>query len=386
MGVNKIGFPGISQPLSFGLEVGVQNPGILAQQISGVNKWGIFPVSLQGPSAFIIPPGQFLIKLAKYTFLDIWDSNAGYWRPLQVGPDIHMVNSDGANYRLANRTGSVIGGVITNSGTGYTSAPAVTISGSTETFTAILGAAINLTITKTNAGSGYALPPMLVIDPPPAGGIQATATTTLSAGTIGTITVTNQGAGYTTAPAVTVIPAPGDTTGTGAVLTTALIAAGTAGGPDTVCAIIPTSLPAVGFTAVPAFVFSGGGGTGLAATPIMCWTCTSLTLTGPTHAGNGNLVWIPSFVTSGTPTLTNGVISTGIFTPTVGYTNYTLTSTTSLTYTIGGAAAAQIINGGLHQTAAGAIVIANSDGTISAATTAVTVMGGTPDTSYLQPI
>jgi hypothetical protein len=59
------------------------------------------------------------------------------------------------------------------------------------------------------------VPPILAIDPPPAGGIQATATCTISAGAINAVTVTNAGAGYISAPNVYVMPQYGTYPGIG---------------------------------------------------------------------------------------------------------------------------------------------------------------------------
>ncbi len=58
-------------------------------------------------------------------------------------------------------------------------------------------------IAITNAGSGYTTAPTVTIGAPPAGGIQATAIATISAGVVTGINITNPGSGYTQPPAVT---------------------------------------------------------------------------------------------------------------------------------------------------------------------------------------
>lgn len=73
----------------------------------------------------------------------------------------------------------------------YTSLPTA------KTLTGIVSA-----IAITNAGTGYATAPTITIDAPPTGGTQATATATVAAGLVTAITITNQGAGYAGAPAV----------------------------------------------------------------------------------------------------------------------------------------------------------------------------------------
>lgn len=62
------------------------------------------------------------------------------------------------------------------------------------------------TATVTNPGSGYTSAPTVTIDAPPAGGTQATAKATIDpvAGTVTALTVTNPGSGYLSQPNVTI--------------------------------------------------------------------------------------------------------------------------------------------------------------------------------------
>jgi hypothetical protein len=368
-----------------------------------------FPVttlSLPSGVPYVLPSAQYLVTPGKYTFLQTWDPSTCTWRsngtPIQSDPG--LVSADGFNKRLINLTGTVVGAVITNAGTGYTNgiyypsgvlgpagqtgisgnpnavlqagtaaAPTVTVAagGGTNLASGILivGGAINSTITITTAGTGYTYPPALVISNPPAGGWPATATCTISAGAINAVTVTNQGAGYTTAPTVTVVRHPLDITGAGAVLTVNATLAGS----GTVTGI---SFPVngAGYTSVPAITFTPASTT--AATAIMCLTVT--TANAQTSASNmtvGNVGFIGSAVTAGSATLTNPDYSTNIFTPTVGYTAFSTAA--------GGGVV--VVYGGLHQVVPVGIVYATlSNGTISAATTAVApTMGGVTDTSIL---
>ena len=63
-----------------------------------------------------------------------------------------FVDSDGQNYRLANLTGCPVGALMTNVGSGYTSAPTVAASAGSSAWTAVVGGAINSTVTVT---TGY---------------------------------------------------------------------------------------------------------------------------------------------------------------------------------------------------------------------------------------
>ena len=385
MPINVIGYPGRALPTAFGV-VRSQNPSIYSQQAL-LSKWGQLPVNLAGCEAFVIPAGQYMVRLGPYTFLQILDPNLQAWMNISQGPGIENVNSDGVNFRLANLTGAVIGAVITNSGSGYSNAvgstnvPTVTAGG--VTLRPIMGQSLNTTITKSNAGANYTQLPILVIDPPPAGGIQATAVcSSLSSGALGTITVTNQGGGYTSIPNVTVINGPGDTTGAGAALTAALISsAGTAGAADTVVGLLPVNSAAnigTAQTSVPSLTITNpsGGGSGLAATAIMCFAALGATTSGMTNAANGSYTVITSNVTAGSATLTNPAISTGLFNPVWGYcANQTA------------AGALTIIYGGLHQVVPTYNTSVTSNGTISGAITYTgTSVGGINDLSWLQPI
>jgi phage tail sheath protein FI len=144
--------------------------------------------------------------------------------------------------------GLITGASIGNGGTGYTSAPTVTISdGSGGGFGAAgyaeiaAGKVVGVVITK--AGADYTNP---VITFTGGGGTGATATAiltryaqeaggdfpvgkaVLSGGAITAVTLASNGSGYTTAPTVSIIPAAGDT-GTGATATAILNGSGITG-------------------------------------------------------------------------------------------------------------------------------------------------------------
>lgn len=353
------------------------------------------PVTLQTGGVYTIPSGQYQVTPGAYTFFQIFDPVAQIWRPYQTPTqsDSYTISSDGNNYRLANLTGTVVGAVITNAGTGYTNgiyppaaqlgtaaAPSVTFAAGGGTVlargTLIVGGAIptaagNYTIT---AGSNYTFPPIVQISPPPAGGVPATATATISAGAVTAITITNQGAGYTAAPTITLVTNPLDTTGTGAAVVTSSTFA--LAGSGTVTAITVPSNGA-GMTSVPAISFSPASTT--AATAIMCFTITTgVAQTAVSNLGTGNLGFALGGVTAGSPTLTNPAISTGLFVPRLAMTAFNTTASGGITF----------LDGGLHQTVPAGIAYASlSNGTISAAATAVAqTVGGVTDVSYLSPM
>jgi hypothetical protein len=245
-------------------------------------------VSIPAGSVYTFTAGTYMLGLGLYTSLEVLDPITNTWRVVGTAPgQLHYVNSDGANYRLVNRTGTPTGASITNQGSGYTNGiflagistttglSGITVAASSggSTWAAIVGGTINTTVTITAAGSGYTYPPQLVISAPPSGGLQATATCTISGGAINAVTVTNQGAGYVTAPTITVINDYRDTVGSGGVLTvnSTLTNSGALTG------LYPID-PGTALTSVPTLSFSGGGGASAAATAIMNFSVTGYTV------------------------------------------------------------------------------------------------------------
>lgn len=232
-----------------------------------------------------LPAGTYMAALGTYTSLLWLDPVTGVYRPISALPDRAsiLIDSDGGNYQLGNLTGCVVGALITTAGTLYTNGIGsaqnglvVTASAGGSTWVAVTGGAINSTIAITAGGQTYLYPPILVIDAPPTGGIQATAYCTISAGAINAVTVVNQGAGYVTAPNIRVINDPRDTTGTGGILTVNATLAGSGG----LTALYPSNY-GTSLTAVPTFTFtvqSGFAGSGAVATAVMNFVVTGFTV------------------------------------------------------------------------------------------------------------
>ena len=235
-------------------------------------------LALSSGEAFILSPaGWYSVTLGKYHNLQQFDPITGIWRNIGAGGGAGAVEyqySDGNNYRIVNQTGCLVGALITNAGTGYTSAPTVTASAGGSLWRAIVGGAVNTTVTIVNGGTGYTYPPIIQVAAPPAGGIQATATCTISGGVVNAITVIDQGAGYTTAPIFTFVNDPregvnGIPSGYNAAAQAVLTGSGTITG------LVCIDHGQGGQTALPTLAFAGGGGASAAATGIMCWTITA---------------------------------------------------------------------------------------------------------------
>ena len=214
---------------------------------------------------------------------------------------------------------------ITAGGTGYASAPAVTITGCAVAPTAVAtvsgGAVTEITI--TNSGAGCTAP--VISFGGPGSGATASSTTGQTTGGLLNVAVTNGGSGYSSAPTVTVTGCTGATaTATvsgGAVTGVTITNTGTNcsavptisfGGPGTGAIataaggerVVYVNVTAGGsYPSVPTVSFSGGNCTGVTATvstnPVASlsgpYTVTGVTITN----GGSGCTGIPSVVFSG---------------------------------------------------------------------------------------
>ena len=246
------------------------------------NKLGFTDIGLASGQTYTIPGGWYYVKPGPYSCLQVYDPVLATWRGIggegTGNAQPHYVSSDGNNYRLANLTGCTVGASVTNVGSGYTSAPTVTISGQNSIWRAVVGGAVSQTVVVSNGGSNYTYPPAILFSSPPSGGIQATGYAALSGGALSTITMVNQGGGYTSPPTISIVNDPREginnvTLGFGASAVCSLT------GAQTIAGIVCVDPGTGGRTAVPSFTFSGGGGSSLAATPVMCWSILSYTPT-----------------------------------------------------------------------------------------------------------
>lgn len=240
---------------------------------------------LEAGQVMLIPAGGWSIVCGKYTVIQQYDPVTGTWRVPGGSPSFasrYFVQSDGVNFRIANQTGCVVGALLTAAGSGYTSAPTVTSSAGGAVLQAIVGGAVNTSITVSNGGTGYTYPPLVQFSSPGNPGIQATGYSTLSGGAVSSVTVTDQGAGYTSAPSITFINDPregqnGIASGYNAAATCTLTGAQTVTG----VVVLDHGQPQ---TSLPTLSFAGGGGSGATAYAIMAWTLTGYTVN---TAGSG---------------------------------------------------------------------------------------------------
>ena len=170
----------------------------------------------------------------------------------------------------AQRVGSV---TVDAGGSGYTSAPTVTFSGgggSGAAAVATLGFGVG-SVTGVSGGLCFNLPSVTFDAPDLPGGRRATGTSGRPAmrSDVQWITVTDGGSGYTSPPGITFGPCSSHPSYTVNLETTGEVGSVTvdAGGG--------------GYTSAPSVVFSGGGGSGAAATATLASGVTGVTLASP---------------------------------------------------------------------------------------------------------
>lgn len=269
-------------------------------------------LNLEAGQCALIPAGTWFLECGPYCAYQEFDIITGIWR--SIGNDTRacrFVRSDGNNFRVANQSGCVIGALLTNKGSGYTSVPTVTDATSGAIYQAILGPVVNTSVTVTNGGTNYTYPPAVVFSAPPQPGVQATGHCAISAGAVTTVTVDDQGAGYTVNPTITFINDPREGQNNVAIGSGAAAVATTTGA-QTVGAIVVLD-HGNPVTSLPTITPSGGGGTGAAATPIMCWALTAYTVStsGTGYTGTVEVTGLGGFP-SGVAAYTNPTIQSNL--------------------------------------------------------------------------
>lgn len=244
---------------------------------------------LQAGAARLVPAGTWMITASAYTCVQEYDPVQGQWlAPGGTGGAFgaggpQYVNSDGFNYRVVNLCGCIVGATVSTAGSAYVAATPPTVSFTNATnaaATAIVGGAVNTSVTTNNAGTNYTYAPLVFLDSPPIGaGYQATATCVLSGSGVGTVTITNQGAGYTNVPNIYFLNDPRDTTGSGASAVATLTGAGT------ITQLLITNQGNPNTTLQPTIAFSSGSA---AASAIMVRAIggVSMTTAGSGYTGN----------------------------------------------------------------------------------------------------
>ncbi|MCX6953748.1 MAG: Ig-like domain-containing protein [Verrucomicrobia bacterium] len=271
--------------------------------------------------------------------------------------------------------GAVIAIDITNPGSGYTSAPTVTIAanpnapgtGTNALATAVIGGPVN-SITGLSSGSGYSSAPRIKFVGG-AGGNYASGSPSLNGSPLSSIAVTSPGSGYASPPTVTISGGGG----TGATATAAIT--GTVGA-------LTLLTPGTGYSPSTAVGIVGGGGTGAAASATINGSLTSLSITTP---GSGYTVAPTVSITGGggtgaTATLsingTGNISGFTIVTPGTGY-----TSAPTVTLSGGGGGTGGAVTANVTGPIVGLTLSTPGTGYSSPPTITITDAGGTGATA-----
>jgi hypothetical protein len=265
----------------------VNAPSIPATNTITLAPGQAIPVPPSGAGEYIVEPGGFAI-------MQWFDPVTLSWRGFNTsrGPGFRVA-SDGFNIRVFNPLGCPVAAIVTTLGTAGSyaqSSTTVAPSSGNSTWQAIIGGAINPTITSTfgslTSGIGYGVAPLVFIPSPPPPGVSASAIAVISASgsSVTSLTVVNQGAGYPSAPPLLFLPNPFDpnvasgTYTTPAVATVALEYAGR------LTAVLCTN-SGVSLSAMPSLTITGAGASAT-ATVVPMWTVNSGSTT--ITAGGGN--------------------------------------------------------------------------------------------------
>lgn len=286
----------------------------IAQVSEGGSK-----IELASGGTFYFPAGEYIVLNDIHTQIEYFDGQSQFWRIMYPVSNGGYLSADGYNFRARNIYGSASLTTISNAGAatatngigsvinGVSAAVAAsdTTGGATITLQTIVGGSVAAP-TITQAGSGFLVPPLIVIDPPPQGGIQATAYAVLTAGgALSAVTMDNVGAGYLATPNFWIIPQPASYQGG--------TQQGNAAG----------AVPAPGLVsqtnAVPGNQNIGAGTTGALLTPVALTGSGTLTGLIVNNAGGGYTTSSPSVTFTGggasiaaTVTVTNNTNVRGV--------------------------------------------------------------------------
>lgn len=220
-------------------------------------------VALQAGQTLLIPAGTWIVAggtTNPVSEVQWKDPITGQWFPLTAPGEVYSLTlrSDGFNYRVANTSGVPTGATVTAPGTGYAQATTqVTPSAGTSQWLAIVGGALG-TVTITNGGGPYSVPPIVMVPAPKPLGIAAVGIAVLTSGAVTGVTWLNAGGGYgPTPPPIVFVPAsPADQQLSAAATAQATVAMATAQTGVTGVLMLNAGAPAA---ALPTLTITGAG-------------------------------------------------------------------------------------------------------------------------------
>lgn len=369
----RIAGPGLGLPLPQGYF-----PHLLA---SAAQDPSSMLITLSPGDVFVIPAGDFNIQEGSCSFVQWLDPVTGSWRTINPAPDgMKRVFSDGYNYRLANLGGCPVSATVAGGGTSFTQATAtITANVGGSTWQPVVGGSLSV-VSITNAGASYTMPPMVVIpNPPPGLGVQASGHAVLTNGTVSAITLDNVGAGYLVAPtALTLYPNPTDPNA--GLITNATISMGLTNAGLITAAICTNSGASLATLTQLTLTAAGGSGSGATITPNVLQVVTGVTIgtAGTGYSANNEVVSVGG----------NNVSVAAVANPAFDLTNFRPRSVSLKMAVTGGSfvSVAAIYDNGLFTSIPTPLVINNTGVAPTAAATITFAMGGIVDTVMIQPV
>jgi hypothetical protein len=342
--------------------------------------WSTNEIAIASGDTLVIPAGDWVIESGGYSSLQWFDPVTGIWRTVKPPRGGYkVVFSDGANYRVANLTGTPVSATIANGGTGYTqSTLTITANVGGSTWQGIVGGSLSI-VTVANAGSGYTMPPLVPIPHAPLGlGVNATANATLANGTVASVSLANFGAGYISAPTpLVLLPNPNDPNALNGTITNATITIGLTNAGKVTAALCTNNGASLATISALTLTAAGGAGSGATITPNVAQV-----MTGVTVGGTGGGIAAANILTSegGQPVSTAAIAN-----PTVDLSGFMPIPASAVLAVSTGAvtSVATIYDRGYFLSTPTAVVINN--GITTTATTITFTTGGVNDTVTLQP-
>ena len=227
-----------------------------AGAFAGVFQWGpvLQPVTISSETELVRRFGK-----------PVADSAASFFTAanfLSYTNNLLVARIDTINHRnaVASPSGTVTA-ITSTAGSGYTSAPAVTLSapqiaGGVQAVAVANMAGSSITSAAVATG-GSAYTSASITFTAPVGGTAATGTVQVTAGAVTGITITSGGSGYTTPPTAVITG-----NGTGATVGATTLS-------STTVASITVTNAGTGYTSAPTVTLTGGGGTGATGTAVV---------------------------------------------------------------------------------------------------------------------
>jgi hypothetical protein len=340
-------------------------------------------ITLPAGGALQLPRGSYMVNAGAYSIVQFLDPVTNVWRNVRTARAQEIQLYDGFNYRLINPLGCIVGGVITNVGSGAVQATTSIAAGAgNSVWQAVVGGTLG-SVSIANAGAGFSIPPTVAIPGPAAsavnniGGIQASAYASLANGTVSGVTLVNVGAGYNGTISCLLLPCPYDPNYIAGTTTVGSITFVAAGAGKLMGALLTNGGDAVSLATTLAVTGAGAA----AITPVILQTVTAVTVSaaGATYGTVGPLV------TSSGGGYTGAADAVG--NPAVSHTGFIPIPVMGLgvigTATI---ASVTILDGGLFVSTPNPIIIGSNSNPVTASLASLTfAMGTKPDSVFIQP-